>query len=773
MADLPIKEYRYVNYIKYQNIIGPLTDGKKYLENCYVKTSPYSTIRALAMASNKCISFDDEENPDDYSWTALYAKAGVYTYFEAIISLINEATTEIIDNDYVCICGGFRRYTFQKDYKDPLTGVIKPGVYDVICPSIVIIHIDDFKNTLFVLPSDYKDYILDYTTINDNDDDTSKVFSIKKLFYRNEYKLKHPVIEVHQTYNENATRPYSVDIAKPSSTIQLNVKQNVSIRVHQTGELFGYDRWDTYYYGNKPIPYTYLKVNNTTYSSNLYAEGWCGIENEDGPTTDENNINQESGNKDNSNPDGDKEAIAGRYPSTNMGGNGTFDDSTDLMEETTLPNIDISDLGFIGLWEPSKAELQQLAAIVWNDPWNLKEWPDIWKAALIKPLDNIISLAMFPFPATYRDENHNNILTVNNETFVFGGYICDGALPGTRKLTMNKVKQQIIDYSMGEISLKEYFGSFMDYAPYTTIQLYLPFYGFVDIDTNSVMNCDSLKVKYRINLLDGSAVIKIYVKKSADSAKQSGSVQEQFLLSEYNTNVKLDIALSSGDNAAILQRQVDYATFIANGLTGGAFLYGGIANAPKGTTTTKAFRLPPQNWRAEQRTMARAQSDNATDEDRMQATMDLFSPGMNAIIYASSPDERKAAYKHYYGLEETEVNNSKDTNKGASNGRAGYEDVSRAIPSISIPSGGACRGNVGGGSSGFMGELRPYLIITRPIQVLPEQFGELNGYPLEVSVELGNLKGFVKVENIRLDNMDATDDEKHAITKQLMDGVFL
>lgn len=153
--------------------------------------------------------------------------------------------------------------------------------------------------------------------------------------------------------------------------------------------------------------------------------------------------------------------------------------------------------------------------------------------------------------------------------------------------------------------------------------------------------------------------------------------------------------------------------------------------------------------------------------------MDLFSPGMNAIIYASSPDERKAAYKHYYGLEETEVNNSKDTNKGASNGRAGYEDVSRAIPSISIPSGGACRGNVGGGSSGFMGELRPYLIITRPIQVLPEQFGELNGYPLEVSVELGNLKGFVKVENIRLDNMDATDDEKHAITKQLMDGVFL
>lgn len=55
------------------------------------------------------------------------------------------------------------------------------------------------------------------------------------------------------------------------------------------------------------------------------------------------------------------------------------------------------------------------------------------------------------------------------------------------------------------LNIKPYYNSYLDYAPYTSISLYLPFIGQVSINTNEVMG-GNIAVKYRIDFCTGACV---------------------------------------------------------------------------------------------------------------------------------------------------------------------------------------------------------------------------------------------------------------------------
>lgn len=74
---------------------------------------------------------------------------------------------------------------------------------------------------------------------------------------------------------------------------------------------------------------------------------------------------------------------------------------------------------------------------------------------------------------------------------------------------------------------------------------------------------------------------------------------------------------------------------------------------------------------------------------------------------------------------------------------------------------------------GFMGIQKPYVIIHRPRQSVPEDYYKLHGYPLNVTKTLSSCEGFTTVRDIKLDGLSLTDPEVEQLRTILEQGVFI
>ena len=78
-----------------------------------------------------------------------------------------------------------------------------------------------------------------------------------------------------------------------------------------------------------------------------------------------------------------------------------------------------------------------------------------------------------------------------------------------------------------------------------------------------------------------------------------------------------------------------------------------------------------------------------------------------------------------------------------------------------------------GGNYGLLGNRTPYLIIQRPTLSVPPDYGKTIGYMSRITSKLGDLSGYTVVEEIHLEHISATDDEKKLIENALKSGVIL
>lgn len=70
------------------------------------------------------------------------------------------------------------------------------------------------------------------------------------------------------------------------------------------------------------------------------------------------------------------------------------------------------------------------------------------------------------------------------------------------------VSQLKIDYDCGSVSVDEKYGNLLDYNPYTSIRIYLPFIGFEDLDVDMVMG-HTLSIVYTVDVLSGRCMAKL------------------------------------------------------------------------------------------------------------------------------------------------------------------------------------------------------------------------------------------------------------------------
>lgn len=77
------------------------------------------------------------------------------------------------------------------------------------------------------------------------------------------------------------------------------------------------------------------------------------------------------------------------------------------------------------------------------------------------------------------------------------------------------------------------------------------------------------------------------------------------------------------------------------------------------------------------------------------------------------------------------------------------------------------------GAPGFMGIQKPYLIIHRPRQSVPEDYEQFKGYPSNVTMQLSSCTGFTSVREITLNGLPFTDGELSELKSILEGGVIL
>ena len=77
------------------------------------------------------------------------------------------------------------------------------------------------------------------------------------------------------------------------------------------------------------------------------------------------------------------------------------------------------------------------------------------------------------------------------------------------------------------------------------------------------------------------------------------------------------------------------------------------------------------------------------------------------------------------------------------------------------------------GIAGFMGVKKPYLIIKRPNQQIPADYGRYHGYPAVTRAKLGDLEGYTVVDDIRLNIPEATVEEIIECEKLLKGGIII
>lgn len=138
------------------------------------------------------------------------------------------------------------------------------------------------------------------------------------------------------------------------------------------------------------------------------------------------------------------------------------------------------------------------------------------------------------------------------------------------------VSNQYINIACGAIKVNKYFGNILDYAPYTKIQLFLPFIGVVNLDTNEVMG-STLNVTYRVDVLTGACLAQVSVSRS-----DYGAVMYTF-----SGNCAVQLPITGGNYSSIIANTIGIGASIgATIASGGALAPVAVAGAAAGVSNS-------------------------------------------------------------------------------------------------------------------------------------------------------------------------------------------
>lgn len=228
---------------------------------------------------------------------------------------------------------------------------------------------------------------------------------------------------------------------------------------------------------------------------------------------------------------------------------GGFDDSSDTIAIPSKPQSVLS-LGFINVYKCDAGSLTQLGANLFPDiqfPTSLTDVgpvlaaisDSIWNAKLI---DYVISVHCVPgdVPAGSATD-----IKIGTRTMlgIYGKPISD----------------EYVDFDFGSISIDKYYKSYVD--DMTEIQLYLPFYGFISLRPEEVIDGE-IKVTYRFNVIDGSFTAFVLASSGRSRLKDS-------VIGQYGGSCVVHLPVSNASYASMFSSLIGAGAGVAAGAVAG------------------------------------------------------------------------------------------------------------------------------------------------------------------------------------------------------------
>ena len=187
------------------------------------------------------------------------------------------------------------------------------------------------------------------------------------------------------------------------------------------------------------------------------------------------------------------------------GGDGFPAQPQDHIGLSNLPTLGGLNLGLVTLYSPTDTQLTQLAQFLWDS-----STIEDFKKYFNNFADNLLGLYVLPYKATQ----------LASKNLIVGGM--DSGITGVEYITV-----RFVDIDMGSFEITPRWKSYLSFAPYTKIDIYLPYCGTHSLDTDEVMcPADSdgyltkslgstLKLNYRLDLCTGNIVATLFINNEA------------------------------------------------------------------------------------------------------------------------------------------------------------------------------------------------------------------------------------------------------------------
>lgn len=206
----------------------------------------------------------------------------------------------------------------------------------------------------------------------------------------------------------------------------------------------------------------------------------------------------------------------------NVGGDGTGNNHNDKI---TLNNPSTKPYSvFNSMYAISGNSLTNLRNYLWRT-----DFLEDLRKLTSDPIENIVSCAMYPFNIPNHDSancSSANVVIGNIDTSITASKILSGY-------------NCLLD--MGSLAIEEYWGDYADYSPYTRIELYLPYYGLISLDTNEVM---------------GRTIHLYYVVDFTTGTTSSLLMCDDRLIDERTFNIAIQVPVTGNDNASYMRKAV-------------------------------------------------------------------------------------------------------------------------------------------------------------------------------------------------------------------------
>lgn len=389
---------------------------------------------------------------------------------------------------------------------------------------------------------------------------------------------------------------------------------------------------------------------------------------------------------------------AGGGTSEEGSGDPTFDDSSDEITVPAAPTVSFASTGFTRIYNPTLSQLNDLADYMWTDTTFLDTVINHLKQLLENPMDAIISLSLLPCSIPNGAPEVVKVMYVSTGVYM---------APATT---------QFVDVDCGTYTLQEYYGSALDYNPYTKVHCYLPYIGQVTLDTDEVMG-KTLNIKYRIDIVTGMCAVMILV--------------DQTVMYQFSGHCAINMPINSAD----------FSGYVSAAMTAGKMVAGVVAGATGNIPlAAELIGAPAPHTSTTERTESLTTRNPKTGRQVTQWT------------HPSSS-----------------VHKTPGASFGEMSRKAAGNTVGAVMGSkLTVEHAGGFTGN-----SGYLAVRRPYLIIERPRMCNPAEYGKYNGYPSMIYLNLGSCSGYTEVQSIQFQGITATNPELAELSELLKTGVIL